>query len=342
VHDGDAGTPAARRFVTRMARIDIWVHGRGRGHATRCAEIARLLQREGHELRAFAGADALPILRGVLPTSPVDSLAPRLGLATPARLLRRVARACAEIRRWRPRVVVADGDLPAVLAARICGVPSVAVGHGLVFSGCERPRQLPALPWWREAIKARVSTLGARRSIAVGFVELPARSPATVLARASVAPLVCRSPRDLVVYFRDGIAAAELACIRAADPDAHVFAPGGRPTTHPIDRSAFVAALGHARAVVATAGSQLISECVAWGIPLLAVYDEADDEQRLNAAMLEQVGLGVAVARDRLDARCIGGFMQRFRSARATAWPSVDAATAVGRACAELLAEAGA
>lgn len=291
---------------------------------------------------AFAGADALPILRDVLPTTAVDSLPARLGLATSARLLRRVLRACAEIRRRRPDVVVADGDLPAVLAARICGVPSVAVGHGLVFAGCVRPRQLPALPWWREAIKARVSTLGAQRSIAVGFVELPTRSAATVLARASVASLERDSPRDLVVYFRDGIVAAELACVRAVDPDARVFAPGGRPHTHAIDRSAFVAALARARAVVATAGSQLISECVAWGIPLLAVYDEGDDEQRLNAAMLEQAGLGVGVARGRLDARRIDQFSRRFRSPRVTAWPAIDAATAVGRACAELLGEAAA
>ncbi len=323
-----------------MARIDIWVHGRGRGHATRCAAIARRLQGEGHDLRAFAGADALPILRDVLPTAAVESLPPRLGLASATRLATRVVRACAEIRRHTPAVVVADGDLPAVLAARICGVPTVAVGHGLVFANCLRPRQLPRLPWWREAIKARVSTLGARRSIAVGFVELPARSPTHVLARASVAALDRHTPRDLVAYFRDGLDDRELACIRAADLDARVFAPGDRPDTLPIHRASFVAALRHARAVVATAGSQLISECVAWGIPLLAVYDAADDEQRLNAAMLEQAGLGVGLARDRLDARAVVEFVERFRGASPRPWRAVDVATAVGHACAELLAEA--
>jgi UDP-N-acetylglucosamine--N-acetylmuramyl-(pentapeptide) pyrophosphoryl-undecaprenol N-acetylglucosamine transferase len=323
-----------------MARIDIWVHGRGRGHATRCAAIALRLQRDGHHLRAFAGADALPILRDVLPTAAVESLSPRLGLASASRLARRVVRACAEIRAHSPGVVVADGDLPAVLAGRICGVPTVAVGHGLVFANCVRPHRLPRLPWWREAIKARVSTLGARRSIAVGFVELPARSPAHMLARASVAALGREAPQDLVAYFRDGLDDRELACIRAVDSDARVFAPGQRPDTHAIDRAAFVAALRRARAVVATAGSQLIAECVEWGIPLLAVYDQADDEQRLNAAMLEHAGLGVGVARHRLDARCIAEFSHRIRETSPRPWQAVDVATAVGHACAELLAEA--
>jgi len=322
-----------------MARIDIYVHGRGRGHATRCAAIATRLAGDGHELRAFAGADALAILRNVLPTHGVDSLPARARAGTLVRLVRRVGQACVEIVRRRPDVIVSDGDLPALLAARVCGVPGVAVGHGLVFAGCERPRTLPRLAWWREAVKARVSSSGARRRVAVGFVPLRVRTRDLVLARATVPACLRGEPREVVVYFRDGIDPTTLAAIRRAAPHARVFAEDGGKGTAAIDRSAFVAALARARAVIASAGSQLIAECVAWGIPLLAVYAADDDEQRLNAQMLASAGLGVALDRSRLDAATVRDFLARASAAGAPRWRTVDAAEAVARACTDLISE---
>jgi UDP:flavonoid glycosyltransferase YjiC (YdhE family) len=326
-----------------MARIDIYVHGRGRGHATRCAAIATRLRRDGHELRAFAGADAVGILRSVLPTCGVDSLPAR---ARPAflRLVARVGRACVEIARVRPDVIVSDGDLPALLAARMCGVPGVAVGHGLVFAGCVRPHALPRLAWWREAVKARVASSWARRRVGVGFVPLRVRACDFVLARATVPACVRTDARDVVVYFRDGIDKGILVAIRQAAPHARVFAPDVCADAERIDRAAFVAALAQARAVIASAGSQLIAECVAWGIPLLAVYAADDDEQRLNAQMLANANLGVALDRSRLDASAVEDFLARARShdaAEGPSWAALDAADAVARACTDLLAEAG-
>jgi hypothetical protein len=322
-----------------MARIDIYVHGRGRGHATRCAAIATRLRRDGHELRAFAGPDALAILRDLVPTRPIESLPARVRAVTLPRLAGRVGRACAEIVQQRAQIVVSDGDLPALVAARLCGVPGVAVGHGLVFAGCERPRELPRLPWWREAVKARASSSGARRRIAVTFAPLRVRAADVVLARASV-PELARDARghDVVAYFRDGITADMLAAIRAAAPDARVFAPHG-PGTLGIDRAQFLAALARARAVIASAGSQLIAECVAWDLPLLAVHAADDDEQRLNAHMLARAGLGVALERGRLDAAAIRSFLADFHLAERTPWRAPEAADAVARACADLLAE---
>lgn len=322
-----------------MARIDIWVHGRGRGHATRCAAIATRLTRDGHELRAFAGADAVDMLADVLPTRAIDSLPARLRPRSVVRLVSRVREACREIAGRRPDVVVSDGDLPALVAARLCGVPSVAVGHGLVFATCERPRGLPRLPWWRESIKARVSSTGARRRVAVGFVGLPVRSHAAVLARASVPALERRARCDVVAYFRDGIDDATMAVIRRAAPDVRMFVARPAAGALPLDRAAFLSALGRARAVIASAGSQLIAECVAWGIPMLAVYAQSDDEQRLNAEMLARAGLGAACERDALDEATVRAFLADAPPAAAPVWRSPDAADAVARTCTELLAE---
>jgi hypothetical protein len=325
-----------------MSRIDIWVHGRGRGHATRCAAIAARLARDGHELRAFAGADAHEILRPLLPTMPVDSLPPSLRLRGLVRLVRRVVEARRAIAARRPDVVVSDGDLPALLAARLCGVPGIAVGHGLVFAACDRPRHASRIAWWREAAKAHISSIGAQRRIAVGFVPLPVRRDDVLLARASAAPIARSSgtPTDVVAYFRDGVDALVLGAIRTAVPNARVFARGGAAGTSEIARADFLAALGSARAVVASAGSQLIAECIAAGLPMLAVYRTDDDEQRLNAEMLAHSGHGIAVDRARLDAAVVRDFLARAPVSSAPAWPVDDAAQAVAQACAELVGEA--
>ena len=70
---------------------------------------------------------------------------------------------------------------------------------------------------------------------------------------------------------------------------------GRRPrpfASFPLERSAFLEALGCTRAVVASAGSQLISECAASGIPLFALHAANDDEQRINVALVKAAGIG--------------------------------------------------
>ena len=98
----------------------------------------------------------------------------------------------------------------------------------------------------------------------------------------------------------------------------------------PVQRAAFLAALGRCRAVVASAGSQLISECVALGRPLFAVFDPAHDEQRLNVGMLEAGRLGAGCPADELDERRLADFLTAApgRFVRST-WQGPDAAAVV-------------
>ncbi|MCA9706868.1 MAG: hypothetical protein KDK70_13530 [Myxococcales bacterium] len=73
-----------------MPRIHYYVHGRGRGHATRSRAVIDRLRAAGHEVVTFAGADALPLLRDHGPTRPVRSLLPQDGRGLPRRLGARV------------------------------------------------------------------------------------------------------------------------------------------------------------------------------------------------------------------------------------------------------------
>lgn len=143
----------------------------------------------------------------------------------------------------------------------------------------------------------------------------------------------------MLAYFRDGLDARLLAAIREAAPTAQIFAPRGPRGVRPPDRVAFAEAFARARAVIATAGSQLIGECVASGTPLLAVHRRGDDEQRLNAELLARTGLGGSAAIDAVDASMLRAFLERaplLRRHPAIVPPGIDASTAVIDACEQL------
>lgn len=318
-----------------MPLVHYYVHGRGRGHATRSRAVISRLQEAGFDVVAFAGEAAEPLLREHVPTHAVRSLLPTTGRGAPLLVAARVRAAVAALRRDHAELVVSDGDLPATLAARVAGRPSIAVGHGLVFLCCARPPGAPAAPWRREAWKAAVSTLGAQRRIAVGFVPLPVRRGrlARPSLEASLAAARQRTPDGpLLCYFRDGAPRALLERLAALERPVILFAPHdpGMPGIRhePPSRARFVEVLGTARAVVATAGSQLIGECVGLGIPLLALHAPGDDEQQLNVAMLREAGLGDGGPLPALDDARLHAFLER-PPASPPAWAAPDVATAV-------------
>lgn len=320
-----------------MLEIHLYVHGRGRGHASRAVGIIAALQARGHRVRAFAGGDAIGVLRPHVDTSVVASLPPRVGVTAIATLGRRVIADLVRNRATRPDVVVSDGDLPGLCAAHLSAIPTVAIGHGLVFLACRRPHRVPRLAWWRESFKAGIASIGAQRRVATHFTTLPLRRGDTVLARPPMQRWPLQAARDrIVAYFRDGICPDHVAAIRSVDPDAIIFSRGGGVGVREPSAPAFEAAIGSARLVVATAGSQLIAECVAHGLPLLALYGDDDDEQRLNATMLVSAGLGRAARLGAFSSLMLRETFASQRSIGLRALPEYDAAEAVVDACESL------
>ena len=70
----------------------------------------------------------------------------------------------------------------------------------------------------------------------------------------------------------------------------------------------FVHDLAHCKAVLSTAGNQLIGEAIHFGKPFLAVPEDAF-EQRLNAHMIERMGIGMRTGLGRLSPSDIDRFM---------------------------------
>ncbi len=325
--------------------IHYYVHGRGRGHATRSRAIIRRLQHRGHAVRVFAGRDALPILQPVVVScTAVQSLPARPGIRSITLGVRRVAQAVRAGWNEVPDVLVSDGDHPSVIAAKILRRPVIAVGHGLVFSRCRRPPSLDRPSWLREAVKATVSSWPADGYVAVNFVPLPLRDRRTVLARPVLddrlhqpAPLAQEAGSPTVLcYFRDDNGDDVTSVLRRVARDDIRILVFGRGHVkgveyRPRDRLGFIEELRRCDQVVASAGSQLISECLALHKPLFVLHQADDDEQRLNLAMLRAVGAGDGCAFSEINEQRLSRFLQDAPqpSPELRAWAAPDAAEAV-------------
>jgi UDP-N-acetylglucosamine--N-acetylmuramyl-(pentapeptide) pyrophosphoryl-undecaprenol N-acetylglucosamine transferase len=314
-----------------LKRIHYFVHGRGRGHATRTLPIVELLRREGCSVRVHAGDDAQALFASESDLVEVESILPRPGrgerfgarTGTAGRMARRLTHARAIFIVDRPDLVITDGDLPGALAALAHRIPSIAVGHGLVFSHCRKPIGLPARPWLAERPKAAISSVGARFRIAVNFVPVEPRDATTLVGAPTLRPALSEKRaigERVVCYFRLGDPRPVLDALDARGVAARVFAPaslGLGDRAEPIDESAFTRALLEARAVISNAGSQIIGECVALGIPFFGVYNEDFHEQALNAAMLRANGIGDGTSFERFEPGAVSGFLDRVDILRA-------------------------
>jgi hypothetical protein len=302
--------------------VHYYVHGRGRGHATRALLVIPALKQAGYQLRVFAGKSALPLLNQCFRCGPIHSLLPGEPWLTLPKLLQRSVWACTRGLRAAPLAVISDGDLPSSVASTLAGIPVIAIGHGLIFSHCQRPQGVDAEAWAREAKKATRASCGSVRQVAVNFCPLSTIASSTTLAR----PLLGLPERrrqgsgGVVCYFRDDDAAHVLAALRACGVTPIVFSdaewrtsarlPGVRYER--MQRQRFVDALAEADAVVSSAGHQLISEALELGLPHLALYAAQDDEQRLNVELLRARCLGDGAPLESVDRAQVLHFLGRL------------------------------
>lgn len=363
--DGGRQAPPPLTCSAAVAVIAHYVHGRGRGHASRSLPVIERLRAEGHRVVPCAGGDAEevlgtdPELRRVAPTLP----GPRSLVDVPHRVMEDIT----WLRRLRPDLVITDGDAPGIIAARRLGLPTLGLGHDLVFVRSRLPRGLPTRALWSQRASVATVHLLADAAVAVHFLPTEATTPRTWLARPDrrAAPADAAGLPETpfgVAYFRDENGAGVLEALAAAGhtvleftdalddgarhdarAEASVDAPtsGGRVLRRPRSRSSFAAALARAAFVVGSSGSNLLAEAVMLRRPILACHAPDDTEQELNALLVERAELGL---RARLDGDA-AEIVARFDALLAAGpRPMVDleralpaASTAVAEAVAALL-----
>jgi uncharacterized protein (TIGR00661 family) len=348
-------------------RIAYGVFGYGRGHATRALAVLPALERR-HEVLVFAGGMAYELLAREREVVRVPSLEYRYqqGSLAVVETLRHNFQTVTELlagggamsavvdrmRDFEPDVAICDVEPFTHQAAARLGVPRISFDHYGVLVYCRPPVELrDRLRHARDATAYRILTGRPQRIVVSSFYGAPATRPdvrrVSTLLRDAVHKVRPGRGEHLLGYFNQVALFTPRVEAALADCGAPVIVYGtgrsGRAGSlefrAPSERG-FLEDLARCRAVVGTAGNQLVGEALHYGKPLL-VMPEDSVEQRVNAAAVERLGVGVRADHRRLSVVELRAFLaleQGFRDR--TRWHERDgraeAVAALERFAAEL------
>ena len=307
------------------------VMGYGRGHATRVRSVLPGIL-EHHDVTAFGGGDACPVLAPLVPIVRIPTLGYVYGRDGDVSVVGTVARNAAgmadlllgghgldvAMREFRARgvdIVVSDSEAWTHRAARRLGLPRISFDHVGVIAWCKA--HFPAELWLRGQRDGWVyrELMGRpdRALITSFYPAEPARPGTQVIGPVLREELRAVDPvlgDYLLAYFNRGrhqyTASLDLA-LRRLDARVVIY---GTPYRGRVDNlefrapgnAEFIRDLAGCRAVVSTAGNQLIGEAIHFRKPILALPERVF-EQQLNAHMVVQMGVG---HRGRLTALTVG------------------------------------
>jgi len=320
-------------------RILYGVHGYGRGHAARAQAVLGELA-EHYELLVLAGDDAFDQLRGDWPVVRIPTLryyADRRGRRSALRTIQHnlpglidlklagpgLQMVAGEMRRFRPAVVISDSEGWCHRAARRLGIPRISFDHyGVLVHGRVDMPAFHRLVLWGESLLYRFLTCRPDRVIAAAFFPAEARRDNVRIVgpilRAEARRIEPTVGKHVLAYFsnaRANFTPETERSLRSAGCPVKVYGPAregrdGNLEFRPIANEPFLADLASSRAVVATAGNQLISEAIHFGKPVLAMPEDAL-EQRLNARTVARWRIGMESRPHRLPEGLLREFLSR-------------------------------
>jgi uncharacterized protein (TIGR00661 family) len=302
-------------------RIAWGVMGYGRGHAMRTMSVLPTLMRE-HEITVFAGGDAYDVLAPLFPTVRIPTIGYRYnargGHSVPKTISENAAPmadlllrglGCETVEReFKGRgiqLVISDSEAWTHRAARRLNIPRISFDHVGIIAYCKP--HFPADLWlagMRDAWGYRTLMGIPERVVVSSFYPAEPLYPgATIVGpmlRDEVRSLKPVRGEFLLEYFNKGehqFLPQVDRCLRQLDIPVVIYGTPYRGKVDNLDFRApsnewFVHDLAHCRAVLCTAGNQLTGEAIHLGKPILAVPEDAF-EQRLNAHMIERMGIGM-------------------------------------------------
>ena len=321
-------------------RIAYGVMGYGRGHAMRTSAVLPSLMAE-HEVTVFAGGDAYEVLAPKFPTVRI----PTIGYAyndhgghSVSRTLSRNIAPMADLllrgpgveqvqRQFRERgiqLVISDSEAWTHRAAVKLRLPRISFDHVGIIAYCKPhfPPDLWALGM-RDAYVYRALMGEPERILISSFYQAEPHNPNTRIVGPLLRDEVLRATRGdgdyVLVYFNKGehqfLPHVDRA-LRLLDMPVVVYGTPYRGKVENLDFRApsaewFVHDLANCRAVISTAGNQLIGEAIHFGKPILALPEQAF-EQRLNAYMIERMGVGMRADLLRLTPSDVDRFLGHY------------------------------
>lgn len=318
-------------------RIAWGVMGYGRGHAMRTLSVLPSLAKE-HEITVFAGGDAYDVLAPLYPTVRIPTLGyvyNDSGSYSLGRTLTRNVAPVADLllhgpgmeqieREFKSRgiqLVISDSEAWTHRAAQALKLPRISFDHVGIIAFCKP--HFPAdlwLPGMRDAVAYRRLMGEPDRVLISSFYRAEPRRPGTRIVGPMIRDEVKRAqPAQgdyLLAYFNKGKHQynAQLdRALRLLDLPVVVYGTSLRGKSDKLDFRApssewFIHDMAGCRGVISTAGNNLIGEAMYLGKPLLALPERAF-EQRLNAHLIERMGIGQAGSLEQLTPSDIDRFL---------------------------------
>ena len=307
-------------------RIAYGVMGYGRGHAMRTSAVLPELMAD-HEITLFAGGDAYDVLAPHYPTVKIPTIGyvynDRGGHSAPQTMLKNFAPmrdlmfggtasdfVAKEFKDRGIELVISDSEAWTHRTARKLNIPRISFDHVGIIAYCKPhfPPDLWALGM-RDAVGYRALMGVPERILIASFYPAEAAYPGVQVVGPILRDEVLQtkptvrgaSSGFLLAYFNKGEHQYRPhidRALRLLDFPVVVYGTPFRGQVENLDfrapsNAAFVRDLADCKAVLSTAGNQLIGEAIHFGKPILALPEEAF-EQRLNAYMIERMGRGHA------------------------------------------------
>lgn len=321
-------------------KIAYGVMGYGRGHAMRTMAVLPSIMAE-HEVTVFAGGDAYDVLAPLFPTVRIPTIGYVYHASGSHSVPKTIAKNLApmtdlffgghgselverEIKSRGIELVVSDSEAWTHRVAQKLKLPRISFDHVGIIAYC-KPHFPPDL-WlmgMRDAIGYR-SLMGIpERILIASFYPAEGAYPGVKVIGPMLRDEVLRTrPANgdyLLAYFNKGEHQYRPnidRALRQLDCPVVVYGTPYRGKVDNLDFRApsnewFVHDLANCRAVMSTAGNQTIGEAIHFGKPILALPEEAF-EQRLNAWMIERMGVGMRGSRLHLNPSDVDRFMGNY------------------------------
>jgi uncharacterized protein (TIGR00661 family) len=305
----------------------------------RARTIASHLAARGHEVKIAASGRAVGILRAHgFDVAAIDGMTMRyeagavLRARTVASLVRQAPRAIRRNARaalaleFAPDAVITDFDSFTHAIGKILGVPIISVDHQHVLDRFHHPPRVVARLSSNRPVRAFVSAKTARcDAYVVTSFFFPRERERNTTPSFLVGPIVrpeleqaTPTSGDHVLVYQTTAGDPRLVdALRGARGPFVVYGLGrsetiGNVELRAFDEAAFVRDLASARAVIANGGFTAIGEAVYLGKPILSVPVRGQPEQELNAAWVDELGVGASAPF--ISTRVVEDFLARLPS----------------------------
>lgn len=327
------------------------VQGEGRGHATRSIEIITHLESKKYDVHVFTGGDALSFFEGKsiqvtkitcfryhyskkgnlsLFQTAIHNFGKGAGLLLGmGNRFQSIKKKVAQIN---PQLIVSDFEPYTCRIANLFKIPLVSINHQHFFTECNLPRQ----SFFPKVISILIFQLFTRlltgkphKIIASSFYHFPQKLSSSALLigpilNSQLKLLPTTSGSHITVYLKNPEYGFRLFSLFAQmrQVSFEVFSnfksylpsllPAENIRYFNIHRESFIHSLATCRALISTAGNQVMGEAIYLRKPILAFPEPDVLEQELNAEALKLSQCGECYSLHEINLTVLRQFIQRL------------------------------